>query len=712
MNTFVASARTRAQRILKEEGALALAKRLVHKSQERLISQTAVLLTPSLWRLRSQAKRAVPEPNGLRSTDIIVCVHNALEDVQACLASLERLPSPASRVILVDDGSDVATRDFLKQHAQRLGLLLIRNEQARGYTLAANQGLRASSADQTVLLNSDTIVTPGWLEALRQVAASDKRIGLVGPLSNTASWQSIPDVEQDGDWVTNALPEGISLDSYAQTLRHLVPNAHAEVGFLNGFCLLIKRDVLIDVGFFDEQRFARGYGEENDLCLRAAKKGWKLAVALQSYVFHAQSRSYSDERRRELCLHADAQLTAKHGSLLKQQQLSITMQHPLLQFSRCAAKQIATWHQTQSRLREQYSGKRVLFLLPAAHAGGGSNVVVSEARAMREIGVDVWIANLPSNRDHFQSAYPNLDIPCCWAEIDKPEELQRVCHGFDAVIATHNRSAHWITSLDGPKLAYYIQDYEPFFYPQGSGGRAQAEASYRLSDDIRLFTKTNWTAQTLKDQQGISCRVIGASINSREFAPGTNALQPSQQKRLRILAMIRVSCERRQPKLTAQVMHRLKRRFGTRLELFSFGSSDAELIAHGIRPGRSFTNLGRLTPEQVSEQLRQSQLFLDASQFQAMGLTALEAMACGCVVIGPQQGGFRELAQPSQHEYTARAICADTLDVEAIVEAVNELVLSPKKLNSLAEKAMQVSELQPIYAAERILNLLFKPVAS
>jgi glycosyltransferase involved in cell wall biosynthesis len=484
------------------------------------------------------------------------------------------------------------------------------------------------------------------------------------------------------------------------------------VGFLNGFCLLIKREALNDVGLFDEQSFARGYGEENDFCLRATKKGWKLAVALQAYVFHAQSRSYSDERRRELCLHADAQLTAKHGSILKQQQLSITMQHPLLQFSRHASRQVSTWQQIQSNLKECYSGKRLLFILPAAHAGGGSNVVLSEARAMRDAGVDVWIANLPSNRDHFHKAYPNLTIPCCWVDAEQPEELQRVCYGFDAVIATHNRSAHWISHLNGPQLAYYIQDYEPFFYPEKSGGRAQAEASYRLRDDIKLFTKTQWTAQTLEQQQGIRCSVIGASINSREFAPSATALQPSQHRRLRVLAMIRVSCERRQPKLTASVLHRLKRRFGTRLELFSFGSSNAELIAHGIRPGRSFTNLGRLTPEQVAEQLRQSQLFLDASQFQAMGLTALEAMACGCVVIGPQRGGFHELAQPSQNNNTARAVCTDTINEDAIIDAVSDLIHNPTKLNGLAERALGVTEIQPLYAAEQILELLFKPMTA
>ena len=708
MTHVLARQRAKAQRILQEEGAAALVWRLLSKSRQRLLTPALWLLEPSQWRLRIRKPKPLQRETGLRSTDIVICVHNALHDVQACLASLERAPSQASRLILVDDGSDASTRDFLRQEAERRGLLLIRNDQARGYTFAANQGLRATSADQVVLLNSDTIVTPGWLDALRQVAAQDHRIGLVGPLSNTASWQSIPDVSANGDWTSNERPDDISLDSYAEALRHLLPASHAEVGFLNGFCLLIKREALDDVGLFDEQNFARGYGEENDFCLRAAKQGWKLAVALQSYVFHAQSRSYSNERRRELCAHADRQLTTKHGPLIKQRQLGITMQHPLLQFSRSAARQLPNWHRCLTRLQATHRGKRVLFVLPAGHAGGGANVVLAEAQAMRRAGVDAWIANLPSNRTAFLNAYPQLEVPCCWVDAEDPERLQAVCEGFDAVIATHNSSAHWIAHLNEPQLGYYVQDYEPFFYPEGSTGRKRAEASYRLRPDLNLFTKTAWTARTLEQEQSVACQVIGASVDSRQFAPAADALQPNQQPKLRLLAMIRVSCERRQPQLTARVLHQLKRRYGRRLELFSFGSSTAELIAHGIRPGRSFINLGRLTPDEVASQLQRSQLFLDASSFQAMGLTALEAMASGCVVIGPKNGGFNDLAQQANGSGCERALCVDTNNEAAIVEVIGQLIRTPTQLNSLAEQAMSVSELQPLYAAEAILELLFK----
>lgn len=94
----------------------------------------------------------------------------------------------------MDDGSCDDTRAYLREFCAEQFATLLRNETAMGYTFAANQGMRASSAGYVILLNSDTIVTLGWLEKMVACAESDPKVGLVGPLSNTASWQSVPKV--------------------------------------------------------------------------------------------------------------------------------------------------------------------------------------------------------------------------------------------------------------------------------------------------------------------------------------------------------------------------------------------------------------------------------------------------------------------------------------------------------------------------------------
>lgn len=645
----------------------------------------------------------------IASVDVVICVHNALSDVKCCLESLQACPDGRLRILLVDDGSAEETAAFLRAHAHQDHLRLIRNASARGYTFAANQGLRASSADRVVLLNSDTLVTPGWLDAMLAVMERDARIGVVGPLSNTASWQSIPHVEEAGDWKSNAIPSRLDLLSYATALRRLMPTRHAEVGFINGFCMLLRRETINDVGLFDEDTFGQGYGEENDFCLRAHKRGWKLAVCLQAYVFHAQSKSYSTERRLKLCQGADRLLDAKHGNTLKQQQLSCTEAHPLLQFGRTASLQAESLHHTLEHLQRRHAGRRLLYLLPAGHAGGGSNVVIAEATALRQAGLDVWIANLPEHRDSFRDSYPELELPCCYANLSNPEDLAFQTTDFDAVVATHNLSAHWLaqalpaTTNSELRLGYYIQDFEPLFYPEGSKGWRTALSSYSLDAPFVRFCKTSWTATTLQQHGGVSCAVIGPSVDARRFAPSSEH-QPAAGSALTVVAMIRTSCERRQPQLTAELFHQLHQRFGRLVRLLSFGSSDADLLTLGIRPQPGFTNLGRLNPAAVAALLQQADLFVDASSFQAMGLTAMEAMASGCAVVGPSQGGLPEVVGS---DGTPLAQCVDTSSFNALLDNVSVLIQTPAEREALAERALQVSSYQPLVAANRMLKLLF-----
>ena len=134
------------------------------------------------------------------TVDVVICIHNALDDVKICLdATLRRSPK-IRQLILVNDGSDRETSRWLRDFTDRIDVpvTLIHNPEQRGYTIAANQGLRATPADYVVLLNSDTIPTRGWIERLVACGESDKNIAVVGPLSNAASWQSVP---------RNALPK-------------------------------------------------------------------------------------------------------------------------------------------------------------------------------------------------------------------------------------------------------------------------------------------------------------------------------------------------------------------------------------------------------------------------------------------------------------------------------------------------------------------------
>ncbi|MEG4583871.1 tetratricopeptide repeat protein [Microcoleus sp. MOSTC5] len=249
--------------------------------------------------------------------DIVLCVHNAFEDVKECLTSIRLHTKVDYRLLIVDDGSQAETRDFLKSWVQEDSVAtLFRNETARGYTKAANIGLRASNGDYIILLNSDTIVTPGWLEKLIECANSLKNIGIVGPLSNCASWQSIPEIfDKNGGWMINNIPEGYSLESLSDIVANVSDKAFPSVNFVNGFCYMIKRAVIDAIGWLDEESFPYGYGEENDFSIRARKAGFKLAIADHAYVYHSKSKSFGHERRQELSKQGSAAFKSKHPDI-------------------------------------------------------------------------------------------------------------------------------------------------------------------------------------------------------------------------------------------------------------------------------------------------------------------------------------------------------------------------------------------------------------
>jgi GT2 family glycosyltransferase len=249
--------------------------------------------------------------------DIVVCVYNALEDVTHCLNSIIKNTTVAYQLIIIDDCSQTETSEFLKQWAIDYShVTLIRHSTNLGYTKTANRGLRTAQSDYITLLNSDTIVTPRWLEKLIDCAESDKNIGVVGPLSNCASWQSVPDLfNDDRDWALNPIPEPYSIDEFSDLVESLSEGSFPKVAFVNGFCYMLTRKALNAVGFLDEKAFPHGYGEENDLSLRILKAGFKLVIDDRTYIYHAKSKSFGHQTRQQLAARGSIAVKRKHADL-------------------------------------------------------------------------------------------------------------------------------------------------------------------------------------------------------------------------------------------------------------------------------------------------------------------------------------------------------------------------------------------------------------
>lgn len=239
--------------------------------------------------------------------DIVVPVYNAVDDVRACVASVLAHLRPDVRLVLIDDASpDPGIGVFFIELATRAHpqVTLLRNETNLGFTATANRGMLLSRAD-VILLNSDTLVTPGWLDALMHCIATDPRIGTVTPFSNNAEILSFPRFCVNNPWPSGADPAPV-----AQAMKAMALPTYPDIPTGVGFCLLLRRALLDDVGVFDDA-FGRGYGEENDLCVRAARYGWRNVLADNAFVVHTGTRSFTTEKD-ALCARNLAILLERH----------------------------------------------------------------------------------------------------------------------------------------------------------------------------------------------------------------------------------------------------------------------------------------------------------------------------------------------------------------------------------------------------------------
>lgn len=229
------------------------------------------------------------------TVDVVIPVYGGVEFVEMCIESVVRCTAPEHRILVVDDASPSAeTRALLDRLAATTRIELRRNDENLGFVRTVNRAFALSETHDVVVLNSDTVVTPHWLEGLRSCAYSDASIGTCSPLTNCGSIFAVPEPNR-----ANPIPEGWTVDDVARAVARFTRRSRPETPTSHGFCMYVKRAYLDDVGSFDEEAFGLGYGEENDLCLRGRERGWIHVVDDATFVFHRGSMSFS-ERKEQL----------------------------------------------------------------------------------------------------------------------------------------------------------------------------------------------------------------------------------------------------------------------------------------------------------------------------------------------------------------------------------------------------------------------------
>lgn len=233
-------------------------------------------------------------------------IYNAFEVSSEAIQALI-LNNQNDDVLLIDDAStDSRVESLFKDLPTTWNVL--HNEQNLGFVKTANRGLKQHSG-HTVLLNSDTVVTPNWLNHFEQAAKAVDNLGTATPWSNNAEICSLP--------VTlSANPIPADLHHMASELARNHKPIYPELPTAVGFCMLITEQAKSQVGYFDEATFGLGYGEENDYSLRTSAAGLCNVLVDNCYVAHVGNQSFK-ARSLQPDQHTMDRLLAKHPKYLE-----------------------------------------------------------------------------------------------------------------------------------------------------------------------------------------------------------------------------------------------------------------------------------------------------------------------------------------------------------------------------------------------------------
>ena len=214
----------------------------------------------------------------MKRVAVVVLNWNGWRDTLACIGSLQNLNYPNFDLIVVDNGSTDGSQDHIEAYFP--GIKVLQTGSNLGFGGGCNAGIRqalAQGADYVWLINSDATVDVGALYELVRVADEQALVGAVGSVLYEADQP-----EQIQLW------GGGRVQFWAGLSLH--QKSSAQLDFVSGASMLLRRDALEQVGLFDDRTFFM-YWEDSDMGFRLRQAGWQLAVAEKSYVWHKLSAS-------------------------------------------------------------------------------------------------------------------------------------------------------------------------------------------------------------------------------------------------------------------------------------------------------------------------------------------------------------------------------------------------------------------------------------
>jgi len=226
---------------------------------------------------------------------IVVPVYKDIPTLRKCILSLKDNVDARHKIMLMNDHGPEAEQieseiaNLIKGDAR---FEYHANKSNLGFVKTCNKAVYEidKTDNEILLLNSDTVITADFLEELIEVLYLNEKHGIACPRSNNASVLTIPfNYQGDRSLVTEK-----SYDCYKK-IKELLPK-YSVIPTAVGFCMLVRRSLISNYGLFDEV-YSPGYDEENDFSMRINRYGYSVVVSNYAYVFHWETKSFSQEQK-------------------------------------------------------------------------------------------------------------------------------------------------------------------------------------------------------------------------------------------------------------------------------------------------------------------------------------------------------------------------------------------------------------------------------
>jgi GT2 family glycosyltransferase len=526
-----------------------------------------------------------------RPVTIVIPSYRDADDVRKLVASIRRTTnSKLVRIVVADDASG-------PEHVAALraiqGLEVIEGEENAGFAANVNRGLAAADPRyDVVVLNSDTVATPGWLASLQYATSRADDVGIVGGKLLYGD-----DTIQFGGTVRNlGAPEWFDHRFRFKPASWGPANVTQPMLAITGACMYITREVLDRIGGMDAD-FPMAY-EDVDLCLRAWQEGFRVVYWPSARLYHLESVTRGTEvgeRERR----SQAVFWERWAEFFD-------------------AREVRT---PDGRLR-------VVYVTEDTGIGGGHRDIFEHLNGLLDRGHEAELWTLAEAPDWFELRAPVRSF-------EDYDDLVEALKPVDAIkVATWWNTAApvWLASVLHGIPVYFVQDIETSYYPDDEATRHAVLASYR--HEFRYMTISSWNRDRLREL-GLDATLIPPGIDLQNFRP----LPDIERRTDMVLALGRTNPLKNLP-LTMAAWRALP---APRPELCLFGI-EPELASE---PGVRYVTAP--SDDEVNRLFNEATVFLQTSTHEGFCLPPLESMATGGAVVCTDAHGNRDFCADGQN---------------------------------------------------------------